>query len=129
MSYPLFLLLLVWQKVMRMTEAKGIHAARLCSLWRTVVQGRRLQVHNVVVTTGQLVPTLAKLLLFRLSGAFPPEGVYSARSAGKQHCFDLVARRFGPAARYLVIGEHGSHHSKAPASSLPCSSSACKVVS
>lgn len=60
--------------------------------------------HNVVVTTGQLVPTLAKLLLFRLAAAFPPESIYSARNQGKQHCFDLIRARFGAAARYCVIG-------------------------
>lgn len=60
--------------------------------------------HNVVVTTGQLVPTLAKLLLFRLSAAIPPENVYSARNQGKQHCFALIRHRFSAAARYCVIG-------------------------
>ena len=64
------------------------------------------KVHNVVVTTGQLVPTLAKLLLFRLSAAFPPEGIYSARNRGKQHCFALIRERYGAAALYCVIGGH-----------------------
>lgn len=64
--------------------------------------------HNVVVTTGQLVPTLGKLLLFHLSTSFPPEGIYSARNHGKEHCFTLIRERFGAAPLYCAIGMHCS---------------------
>ena len=80
------------------THAAVLTAGFVC---QQVKSGR---VHNVVVTTGQLVPTLAKLLLFQLSAAFPPESIYSARNQGKQHCFDLIRACFGAAARYCVIG-------------------------
>ncbi|KAL3161743.1 hypothetical protein ABBQ38_008840 [Trebouxia sp. C0009 RCD-2024] len=60
---------------------------------------------NVLVTTGQLVPTLGKLLLFKLDGAFKATSVYSARNKGKAHCFDLIAERFGSDCNYVAIGD------------------------
>lgn len=65
-----------------------------------------LKVTHVVVTTGQLIPTLAKLMLFKLSGMIPPENVYSARAIGKSACFDRIWLRFGEAAKFCVIGAH-----------------------
>lgn len=38
---------------------------------------------NVLVTTTQLVPALAKVMLFGLSGVFPIENIYSATKVGK----------------------------------------------
>lgn len=38
---------------------------------------------NVMVTTTQLVPALAKVLLFGLGGLFPIENIYSATKIGK----------------------------------------------
>ncbi|KAL7030597.1 hypothetical protein ACKWTF_006722 [Chironomus riparius] len=38
---------------------------------------------NVLVTTTQLVPALAKVLLFNLGGVFPIENIYSATKTGK----------------------------------------------
>jgi len=38
---------------------------------------------NVLVTTTQLVPALAKVLLFGLGGIFPIENIYSATKIGK----------------------------------------------
>lgn len=37
---------------------------------------------NVLVTTTQLVPALAKVLLFGLGGIFPIENIYSATKIG-----------------------------------------------
>ena len=62
--------------------------------------------HHVVVTTGQLVPTLAKLLICGLDVYVPAEGIYSARNETKDHCFRLIEDAFGPCARYCVIGKH-----------------------
>ncbi len=59
---------------------------------------------HVAVTTGQLTPSLAKLLLFRLDPHFPPENVYSARAAGKPDCFQRIKKRFGEGCRYLAVG-------------------------
>lgn len=38
---------------------------------------------NVLVTTTQLVPALAKVLLFNLGGVFPIENIYSATKTGE----------------------------------------------
>lgn len=37
---------------------------------------------NVLVTTTQLVPALAKVLLFGLGGVFPIDNIYSATKIG-----------------------------------------------
>uniref|UniRef100_A0A7N5JKP0 Eyes absent homolog n=1 Tax=Ailuropoda melanoleuca TaxID=9646 RepID=A0A7N5JKP0_AILME len=39
---------------------------------------------NVLVTTTQLIPALAKVLLYSLGGAFPIENIYSATKIGKR---------------------------------------------
>ena len=44
---------------------------------------------NILVTTTQLVPALAKVLLFNLGGVFPIENIYSATKTGK---WDLTVR-------------------------------------
>jgi eyes absent family protein 4 len=59
---------------------------------------------HVAVTSGQLVPSLAKLLLFKLGAHIAPTNVWSSRHCGKAACFDLVRRRFGPACTYVAIG-------------------------
>ncbi|GAB4821578.1 hypothetical protein N2152v2_008624 [Parachlorella kessleri] len=64
-----------------------------------------VEVVHVAVTSGQLVPSLAKLLLFKLSGHFTPDRVYSSRQQGKACCFDKVRERWGQAACYVVIGD------------------------
>jgi eyes absent homolog 1 len=38
---------------------------------------------NVLVTTTQLVPALAKVMLFGLGGVFPIENIYSATKVGE----------------------------------------------
>lgn len=45
---------------------------------------------NVLVTTTQLVPALAKVLLYGLGGVFSIENVYSATKIGKKQCFWLM---------------------------------------
>ena len=57
------------------------------------------------VTSGQLVPTLGKLLLFRLDAFFRPEDVFSSRGVGKATCFARIEERFGPNAAYVAIGD------------------------
>lgn len=42
---------------------------------------------NVLVTTTQLVPALAKVLLFDLGGVFPIENIYSATKTGEIYIF------------------------------------------
>ncbi|KAK9833852.1 hypothetical protein WJX74_007877 [Apatococcus lobatus] len=62
-------------------------------------------VANVLVSAGQLVATLAKLLLFRLDGYFPIENVYSSAVRGKQQCFARIQQRFHQATSFCVIGD------------------------
>ncbi|KAJ9573718.1 hypothetical protein L9F63_008931, partial [Diploptera punctata] len=60
---------------------------------------------NVLVTTTQLVPALAKVLLFGLGGIFPIENIYSHRSIGKESCFERIVSRFGRKCTYVVVGD------------------------
>lgn len=50
-------------------------------LHTTVNRGRCV---NVLVTTTQLVPALAKVLLYGLGEVFPIENIYSATKIGKR---------------------------------------------
>lgn len=60
---------------------------------------------NVLVTTTQLVPALAKVLLYGLGGVFSIENVYSATKIGKDSCFDRIVARFGRKCTYVVVGD------------------------
>ncbi|KAJ8376618.1 hypothetical protein SKAU_G00071980 [Synaphobranchus kaupii] len=50
---------------------------------------------NILVTTTQLIPALAKVLLYGLGIVFPIENIYSATKIGKESCFERVIQRFG----------------------------------
>lgn len=41
---------------------------------------------NILITTTQLVPALAKVLLYGLGEVFPIENIYSATKIGKELC-------------------------------------------
>ncbi|XP_034016977.1 eyes absent homolog 3-like isoform X2 [Thalassophryne amazonica] len=60
---------------------------------------------NVLVTTTQLVPALAKVLLYGLGHVFPIENIYSATKIGKESCFERIISRFGKKVTYVVIGD------------------------
>ncbi|XP_047240658.1 eyes absent homolog 3 isoform X2 [Girardinichthys multiradiatus] len=60
---------------------------------------------NVLVTTTQLVPALAKVLLYGLGDIFPIENIYSATKIGKESCFERIVSRFGKKVTYVVIGD------------------------
>ncbi|XP_060046401.1 eyes absent homolog 4 isoform X8 [Erinaceus europaeus] len=60
---------------------------------------------NVLVTTTQLIPALAKVLLYSLGGVFPIENIYSATKIGKESCFERIMQRFGRKVVYVVIGD------------------------
>ncbi|XP_029903061.1 protein phosphatase EYA4 isoform X6 [Myripristis murdjan] len=60
---------------------------------------------NVLVTTTQLIPALAKVLLYSLGSAFPIENIYSATKIGKESCFERIVSRFGSNITYVVIGD------------------------
>ncbi|KAM9385042.1 protein phosphatase EYA3 [Pholidichthys leucotaenia] len=60
---------------------------------------------NVLVTTTQLVPALAKVLLYGLGNIFPIDNIYSATKIGKESCFERIVSRFGKKVTYVVIGD------------------------
>uniref|UniRef100_A0A8D2J555 Eyes absent homolog n=1 Tax=Varanus komodoensis TaxID=61221 RepID=A0A8D2J555_VARKO len=60
---------------------------------------------NILVTTTQLIPALAKVLLYGLCGVFPIENIYSATKIGKESCFERIIQRFGRKVVYVVIGD------------------------
>ncbi|XP_060908213.1 eyes absent homolog 4 isoform X7 [Labrus bergylta] len=60
---------------------------------------------NVMVTTTQLIPALAKVLLYSLGSVFPIENIYSATKIGKESCFERIVSRFGTNITYVVIGD------------------------
>ncbi|XP_020355775.1 eyes absent homolog 3-like isoform X3 [Oncorhynchus kisutch] len=60
---------------------------------------------NVLVTTTQLVPALAKVLLYGLGDVFPIENIYSATKIGKESCFERIVSRFGKKVTYVVVGD------------------------
>ena len=70
-------------------------------------------VRHVIVTTGQLIPTLAKLLICGLDAHVPADAIYSARNESKEHCFRLLESEHGEDARYCVIGMlHGKRNDR-----------------
>eukprot|EP00191_Tetraselmis_sp_GSL018_P014172 CAMPEP_0177589212 /NCGR_PEP_ID=MMETSP0419_2-20121207/6672_1 /TAXON_ID=582737 /ORGANISM="Tetraselmis sp., Strain GSL018" /LENGTH=300 /DNA_ID=CAMNT_0019079529 /DNA_START=132 /DNA_END=1034 /DNA_ORIENTATION=- len=77
------------------------------------------QVHMVVVTLGELVPTLAKLLLFKLSEFFEPGSVYCAREVGKEQCFRKIRNIFPPSSAFAVVGDSPEEEAAARALSWP----------
>jgi eyes absent family protein 1 len=70
----------------------------------SIIKSRPTNV-NVLVTTTQLVPALAKLLLYGLGGVFDIENIYSATKIGKESCFERISSRFGRKCTYVVIGD------------------------
>ncbi|XP_036374547.1 eyes absent homolog 1-like [Megalops cyprinoides] len=70
----------------------------------TLIQSRSNCV-NILVTTTQLIPALAKVLLYGLGIAFPIENIYSATKIGKESCFERVIQRFGRKVVYVAVGD------------------------
>ncbi|XP_007885154.1 eyes absent homolog 1 isoform X3 [Callorhinchus milii] len=60
---------------------------------------------NILVTTTQLIPALAKILLYGLGIVFPIENIYSATKIGKESCFERIIQRFGRKVVYVVVGD------------------------
>uniref|UniRef100_H3B6N6 Eyes absent homolog n=1 Tax=Latimeria chalumnae TaxID=7897 RepID=H3B6N6_LATCH len=60
---------------------------------------------NILVTTTQLIPALAKVLLYGLGIVFPIENIYSATKIGKESCFERIVQRFGRKVVYVVVGD------------------------
>lgn len=78
----------------------------------SIIKSRPTNV-NVLVTTTQLVPAVAKLLLYGLGGVFDIENVYSATKIGKESCFERISSRFGRKCTYVVVGDRQEEESAA----------------
>ncbi|XP_025111355.1 eyes absent homolog 1-like [Pomacea canaliculata] len=74
---------------------------------------------NVLVTTTQLVPALAKVLLYGLGGVFNIENIYSATKIGKESCFERIVSRFGRKCTYVVVGDGRDEESAAKQMNWP----------
>ncbi|KAM9296972.1 protein phosphatase EYA2 [Gastrophryne carolinensis] len=74
---------------------------------------------NVLVTTTQLIPAIAKVLLYGLGGVFPIENIYSATKTGKECCFERIMQRFGRKAVYVVIGDGVEEEQAAKKHNMP----------
>ncbi|XP_046680931.1 eyes absent homolog 2 isoform X3 [Homalodisca vitripennis] len=84
----------------------------------TLINSRPSNV-NVLVTTTQLVPALAKVLLFGLGGIFPIENIYSATKIGKESCFERIIARFGRKCTYVVVGDGQDEEAAAKTMNFP----------
>lgn len=71
-----------WLQVRNDVEVITDNWASLVTTCLTMIAQRENCV-NVLVTTTQLVPALAKVMLFGLGGVFPIENIYSATKCGK----------------------------------------------
>lgn len=74
---------------------------------------------NVLVTTTQLVPALAKVLLYGLGVVFPIENIYSATKTGKDNCFERIVSRFGRKCTHIVVGDGQEEETAAKQLSFP----------
>ncbi len=93
-----------WHRLYAETDA---FSQRWLSAGRTAVEDAAAAGFvNVLVTAGCLLPTLAKLVLFKLDALFEaPHAIMSARGEGKAACFAKIAARYGADARFCVIGD------------------------
>ncbi|XP_021895605.1 eyes absent homolog 3 isoform X1 [Carica papaya] len=61
---------------------------------------------NVLVTSGALIPSLVKCLLFRLNDFIAHNNVYSSWEVGKLQCFKWIKERYdNQNIRFCVIGD------------------------
>uniref|UniRef100_A0A8C5GB79 Eyes absent homolog n=1 Tax=Gouania willdenowi TaxID=441366 RepID=A0A8C5GB79_GOUWI len=74
---------------------------------------------NVLVTTTQLIPAMAKVLLYSLGSVFPVENIYSATKIGKESCFERIMQRFGRKVVYVVIGDGVEEEQAAKKHNMP----------
>lgn len=60
---------------------------------------------NILVTTNNLVPALAKVLIYGFGSVFPIENIYSCTKVGREACFERVLQRYGKKPCYIVVGD------------------------
>ncbi|XP_077151719.1 protein phosphatase EYA3 isoform X7 [Ranitomeya variabilis] len=83
-----------------------------------LIQSRKNCV-NVLITTTQLVPALAKVLLYGLGEILPIENIYSATKIGKESCFERIVTKFGKKVTYVVIGDGRDEEMAAKQHNMP----------
>lgn len=74
---------------------------------------------NILVTTTQLVPALAKCLLHGLGEMFPVQNIYSATAIGKESCFERIMARFSTKVTYIAIGDNDDEAQAAKQLGMP----------
>lgn len=74
----------------------------LSSLCLPPLPQRRSNCVNILVTTTQLIPALAKVLLYGLGIVFPIENIYSATKIGK--CGFSILSCFVPCDQSITAG-------------------------
>ncbi|EPS73027.1 hypothetical protein M569_01732 [Genlisea aurea] len=98
-------LIKLWDSLYELTDSytdKWLSSARAC-----LSQCSEFEKNvNILVTSGPLIPSLAKCLLYRLDDTIPHENVYSSLEVGKLQCFSWIKERFsGRDARFCVVGD------------------------
>uniref|UniRef100_A0A3Q0STT3 Eyes absent homolog n=1 Tax=Amphilophus citrinellus TaxID=61819 RepID=A0A3Q0STT3_AMPCI len=86
------------------SEIENVTDAWLSTALKSLLLIQSGKCMNVLVTTTQLVPALAKVLLYGLGEVFPIENIYSATKI-KESCFERIISRFGKKVTYVVIGD------------------------
>ncbi|KAM7493965.1 hypothetical protein LguiB_028574 [Lonicera macranthoides] len=85
---------------------RWLSSARACLEQCSSGNKENIQNVNILVTSGSLIPSLVKSLLFQLDDFIPSENVYSSWEVGKPQCFSYIKERFtGPNVRFCVIGD------------------------
>ncbi|RZC39229.1 eyes absent -like 2, partial [Asbolus verrucosus] len=107
-----------WLQLRAEIEAVTDNWLTLANKCLTLINSRTNCV-NVLVTTTQLIPALAKVLLFGLGGVFPIDNIYSATKIGKESCFERIVARFGRKCTYVVIGDGQDEEAAAKAMNFP----------
>lgn len=107
-----------WLQLRQEIEAVTDNWLTLANKCLTLINSRSNCV-NVLVTTTQLIPALAKVLLFGLGNVFPIDNIYSATKIGKESCFERIVTRFGRKCTYVVIGDGQDEEAAAKTLNFP----------
>ena len=99
--------------------------------WMTVAYNcltmisKRPKNKNIIVSSSQLIHTLSKLLVHKISKFFDIKDIYSASKIGKDSCFERVSSRFGKHSTYVCIGDGRDEESAAKMHGMPFWPIAC----
>jgi hypothetical protein len=64
----------------------------------------RDNVIHIVVTSGNLIASIAKLIIYKLNDFVGIDHIYSSRVIGKRACFHKIKEQY-KGAKFLVIGD------------------------